>query len=420
MHINILEDKAWRNFLPLTYTRPTCDLWCGMMKFRNRVAYYYPDIPLHFIMRKELELVYKTRFPHTIFNSLSAGENLFINSRVIVDHGFVCECNELQADFGLFHRDICLAFKKNIHTEIATSSEEIEPLMANLNRVEVDYAPLKYTWELVHLNPDQQIQDYRELVKKRKNHVQDYLNAAKLECVHILNPERIFIGEDVVIEPNVVLNAQDGPIFLDNRSVIMANVMIKGPSYIGKASIIKAGAKIYPGTTIGKFCKVGGEIDESIIQAYSNKQHDGFLGHSYIGEWVNIGADTNNSDLKNNYAPVKVYLYPKDKVVDTTLQFFGVIVGDHSKTGINTMFNTGCVIGIGCNLYGADLFSGFVPSFSWGTADNLVEYQFEKFIETARIVKARRRLDLASQEIDLLKSCFQNSSPLRKKYNTSL
>lgn len=418
MHINIFEDEAWRNFLPLTYTRQTGDLLCGMMKFRNRVAHYYLDIPLHFILRKELEALYKTRFPHTLFNSLSAGENLFINSRVIVDDGFVHQCNELKDGFGLFHRGVCLAFKRNIRTEKAIAAEEIEPLKADLHCIEVDYTPVQYIWELVHLNPEIQRQDYLQLVQKRKNHIQAYLSEDKLKYVHLLNPEIIFIGEDVKIEPNVVLNAQKGPIFLDNRSIIMANAVIKGPTYIGENSLVKAGAKVYPGTTIGKVCKVGGEIEGSIIQAYSNKQHDGFLGHSYIGEWVNIGADTNNSDLKNNYAPVKMYSYPEDKAVNTKMQFLGVIIGDHSKTGINTMFNTGCVVGLGCNLYGADLFSGFVPSFSWGTAHSLVEYQIEKFIETARIVKGRRDLDLSSQEIDLLNSCFQSSSLLRKKYHT--
>jgi UDP-N-acetylglucosamine diphosphorylase/glucosamine-1-phosphate N-acetyltransferase len=370
-------------------------------------------------MRKELEALYKNRFPSTFFNLLSAGDNLFINSRVMVDDDFIHHCNELSENTGLFHNDDCLAFRKNIHKDTVISVEGVDSLTANLQHIEVDNAPFEHIWELVHLNQDQQMRDYIRLVQKRKNQIKVQLPIGKATGVHLLNPDSIFIGEDVIIEPNVVINAQEGPVFLDNKSVVMANAVIKGPAYIGENSIVRVGAKIYPGTTIGKVCKVGGEIEESIIQAYSNKQHEGFLGHSYIGEWVNIGAGTNNSDLKNNYNPVKVYFYPDDKVVDTGMQFFGIIIGDHSKTGINTMFNTGCVVGIGCNLYGTGFFSGFVPSFSWGTADSQVEYKIEKFIETAKVVKSRRNLDLSPQEIALLKSCFQGSSSLREKYNKS-
>ena len=147
----------------------------------------------------------------------------------------------------------------------------------------------------------------------------------------------IFIGKGVTVEPNVVLDASNGSIYLDDYSKVMANTVIKGPVYLGKNSIVKVSAKIYEGTSVGKVCKVGGEIEETIFQGYSNKQHDGFIGHSYIGEWVNLGADTNNSDLKNNYKTVKVYFYPEEKYIDKNLQFFGMIIGDHSKSGINTI-----------------------------------------------------------------------------------
>ena len=192
----------------------------------------------------------------------------------------------------------------------------------------------------------------------------------------------------------------------------MANAVIIGPAYIGKNSTVKVGAKIYEGTSIGPVCKVGGEIEESIILGYSNKQHDGSLGHSYLGEWVNLGADTNNSDLKNNYGNVKVFFYPKESQVDSQTQFMGMIVGDHSKTGINTTINTGTVVGVGCNIFGKGLVNKFVQDFSWGEANDFSIYKIDKFVETAERVKARRKLLLSSNEKELYNKIFKKEFTL--------
>jgi len=241
-------------------------------------------------------------------------------------------------------------------------------------------------------------------------------NHLDIDSTYFVNSaENIFIGSDVKIEPGVYLDAKEGPIIIDDEALIMANAVIKGPVYIGKKSKIKIGAKIYEGTSIGKVCKVGGEVEESIIQAYSNKQHDGFLGHAYLGEWVNIGADTNNSDLKNNYDFVKAYSYSQNKLISTQMQFFGLLMGDHSKTGINTTFNTGCVVGIGCNLFGSHLFKGFIPSFSWGRGDRTTYKKPENIIKTADKVKKRRNLKLTEYEVELLKNIYEKTKQFRKK-----
>jgi UDP-N-acetylglucosamine diphosphorylase/glucosamine-1-phosphate N-acetyltransferase len=219
--------------------------------------------------------------------------------------------------------------------------------------------------------------------------------------VTVLNPYQAWIGEDVTLKPGVVVDASDGPVVIDEGAVVMPNAVITGPVYIGKNSTIKVGAKIYPGTTIGPVCKIGGEVEGSIFQAYSNKQHDGFLGHSFVGEWVNIGADTNNSDLKNTYMEVEFYSYRARQKIPSGSIFLGTLIGDHTKLGINTTINTGTVIGCGCNLWGSALITGFIPDLSWGTADALKPYRLPAFFATASVVKQRRKLVLSPAEIKL-------------------
>jgi len=204
--------------------------------------------------------------------------------------------------------------------------------------------------------------------------------------------------------PGVIIDATNGPVISDENVKIMANSVIIGPVYIGKNSTIKIGAKIYEGTSIGPVCKIGGEVEGTIFQAYTNKQHGGFLGHSYLGEWVNIGAGTNNSDLKNNYKNVTIYFHTEGKKIDSGSQFIGTFIGDHTKTGINSTINTGSVIGVGCNLFGRELITDFIPSFSWGDASNLSEYVEDKFLETAEIVKKRRKLKLTANEKELYRN----------------
>lgn len=222
--------------------------------------------------------------------------------------------------------------------------------------------------------------------------------------VSLLDPYNIWIGEGTSIKPGVVLDASSGPIVIDNDVVIMPNAVICGPAYIGKKSVIKIAAKIYPGTSIGPVCKIGGEVEGSIFQAYSNKQHEGFIGHSYIGEWVNLGADTNNSDLKNTYKNVAYYSYSLQKKIDSGTMFLGTVIGDHTKLGINCTINTGCVIGTASNLWGSDLLTDYIPPFSWGTALAIQKYRYEAFMQTLELVKSRRKINTGNAERQLYKS----------------
>ena len=205
---------------------------------------------------------------------------------------------------------------------------------------------------------------------------------------HIVEPELVAIGSKAVIRAGAVIDASDGPVMVAAGAIVMPNATVVGPVAIGAGAVIKAGAVILSGTSVGRVCKVGGEVDETIFADYSNKQHDGFLGHAYVGSWVNIGAATNNSNLKNTYGAVR--MWNAGRVRDTGRQFMGVVLGDHSKTGINVVFNTGTVVGFNCNLYASEMPDAFVPSFSWGHGRDIVPYDLEKAIQTAIVVMQRR------------------------------
>jgi len=225
--------------------------------------------------------------------------------------------------------------------------------------------------------------------------------------VQMVGEENIVIGEAAVVKPGAVLDASAGPIIIGDGTMVMANVSITGPAYIGRQCLIKPGSKILEGTSVGDVCKIGGEVDGSLFAAYSNKQHDGFIGHSYIGEWVNIGAGASNSDLKNNYSPVRMWC--AGSVRETGRQFLGLIMGDHTKTGINAMFNTGTVVGFNCNIFGSEPPPRFVPSFSWGSKERLTEYKLEKGMQTAEVVMERRNIKFENAHKEMFKKLFEFS-----------
>jgi UDP-N-acetylglucosamine diphosphorylase/glucosamine-1-phosphate N-acetyltransferase len=223
----------------------------------------------------------------------------------------------------------------------------------------------------------------------------------------------------VFVEPgfhgeNFTLNASLGPVYLGKDSEIMEGSVIRGPFALCEAAVVKMGAKIYGPTTIGPFCKVGGEINNSVLQANSNKSHDGFLGNSVLGEWCNLGADTNNSNLKNNYGEVKIWNYASRDFVGTGRQFCGLIMGDHSKCGINTMFNTGTVVGVSANIFGPGFPPTFVPSFSWGGAGGFSDYKLSKALETASRVMERRELELTREDLVILEHVFHLTKEFRQ------
>lgn len=259
-----------------------------------------------------------------------------------------------------------------------------------------DLSLFTYLWDLIAGNAAQVTADFSSARTEPIG-----TGDAVPDGVHVIEPDRIAIDPTAVIKPGVVIDASEGPVTIGAGTVVMANSVIEGPCWIGPNCRIKIGAKIYEGTTIGPWCKIGGEVEGSIVLGYSNKQHDGFLGHSYLGSWVNLGADTNTSDLKNNYGSVRAVIGGEE--IDSGTMFLGSLIGDHSKTGINTMLNTGTVIGVSANIFGGGFPAKSIPSFAWGGSDGFVEFRIDKAIELARTVTARRNVPFTDADERLLR-----------------
>ena len=385
MKLCIFEDEGFANLFPLTYLRPVYELRCGIQTLREKIVRHYPDRSLTLLCRDYLADVVKEENPGIAVNTLPGDRYLFVNGRVLFS-GELHQKIDLEAEkVYLSGNTVVAAVVMGDHLD-ALRARIGEPLrrqdFGNLPEEEVDATILNYSWDFVHHNPDEIVADFRYFNRG------GIIEGKVYEQVSLLEKSNIYVGEGAVLKPGVILDAEDGPIFIEEGAKILHNATIIGPAYVGRKSAIKVGAKIYEGTSIGEVSKIGGEVEESIIHSYSNKQHDGFLGHAYLGQWVNLGADTNNSDLKNNYGTVKVYV--NGKQIDSGSMFVGATIGDHSKTGINTMLNTGTVIGVFANVYGGDFPPKFIPSFAWGGSAGFVEHQFDKALATARSVMKRR------------------------------
>ncbi|MGB3776609.1 MAG: putative sugar nucleotidyl transferase, partial [Leeuwenhoekiella sp.] len=266
---------------------------------------------------------------------------------------------------------------------------------------------IEHTWDLFAKNGRAIAEDFNLLTQGRTSQPIS-------TSVHCINKDQIFLEEGAIMEAGV-LNASNGPIYLAKNSEVMEGSLIRGPFSLGEFSAVKMGAKIYGPTTIGPYSKVGGEVNNSILMGYSNKGHDGFLGNSVLGEWCNLGADTNNSNLKNNYAEVRLWDYATEGFEKTSLQFCGLMMGDHSKCGINTMFNTGTVVGVAANIYGGDFPRNFIPSYSWGGSAGITTYRIDKAFETIKIVMQRRGIDFDEKEQRILEHVFEQTSRFRGK-----
>lgn len=405
--ICIFEDGKYKNLLPLTYFRPVYDLRCGILTIREKIQKYFGEAD-YILFTREYLANYERELREEKVNELTNEKILFINGRVLPDLEFAKIISKNDDDELFINGDNIVAAKlsgENISKII--SNNEISDSIENFDckTTEIDCKLFEYSWELVSENGKEIIKDIELLSpEKSKNNI---------EGVHLINSDDIYIGKDVNIKPNVVLDASEGPIFIDDDGKIFPNSYIVGPVYIGKKSLVKANSQIYHDTTIGPVCKVGGEIENSIIHSYSNKQHEGFLGHAYLGSWINIGASSNNSDLKNDYGKIKVILNGSE--IDTGLQFVGLIMGDHSKCAINTAFNTGTIVGVSCNIYGAGFPDRYIPSFSWGGSEGFREYHLRKAVEVAKIVKSRRNINVSTADLEVFKKVFELTQTERDK-----
>lgn len=407
MHICIFEDRELENLQPLVHFKPVYDLMCGMTTLRQKIVRLFSNASVTLHVRSYLAGVLRRDCGDCLVNEIPshAGEVLFINGRVLADPSFPDRVKYDGTD-SVYSRDgVAVAAwlsGKNLENVGDLLQSRVLSLsdFSGLEERNLEVPLVTYPWELVNYNGEQIAVDFA-LVTHGSPQVEGNVS----EGVHLLNPARIHISEGAAILPGAVLDAQNGPIYIGRNSKVLPNAVIEGPVFIGENTLIKVGAKIYENTSVGRVCKVGGEVEETIIDSYSNKQHDGFIGHAYLGSWVNIGAGTNNSDLKNNYGPVKVYV--RGQLTDTGSMFVGLFMGDHSKSGINQMFNTGTVVGVCCNVFGPGQPPKFVPSFSWGSGDGkFVTYRIDKAVEVAEKVMARRDVQFTDADKNLFQTVF--------------
>ena len=388
----ILFDGPVRNqLLPFTFTRPVADLRIGILTIREKW-----EMQLGSTTSTVTEEYLSEKFPMVEFE-----DNIMINAAYIPTQELVEQIFDLRANQALFDGEDVVAF----YTQ--DSQEEIDfDSYKHIELTEKTIFKIAHTWDIFSKNHKAIELDY-ELV------TQDRESAKIPKNVQTSNPENIFIEEGATVN-FCSLNASEGPIYIGKDAEIMEGALIRGPFALCEGAVVKMGAKIYTGTTIGPFCKVGGEINNSVLMAYSNKGHDGFLGNSVLGEWCNIGADSNNSNLKNNYEEVRIWDYETEGFAKTGLQFCGLMMGDHSKCGINTMFNTGTVIGVSVNIFGTGFPRNFVPSFSWGGASGFTTYKTEKAFQTAKLVTERRNIPFDEQEAAILQHVFEETSKFRR------
>ncbi|WP_456378013.1 GlmU family protein [Lutibacter sp.] len=386
----ILFDGTVRNaLLPFTYTKPVADLRVGILTIREKWEKQLGNTTTT-ITEEYLEEKYPM---------VEMKQNVLINASFLPTKALVEKVKSLKENQAIFKNDEVIAFFTK------ETQEEVDFEKYDCKEYNFDVLQIKNTWDIFSLN-DQAISDDFELITKGRK------SQPIPKDVQYINKENIFIEEGAQILFSV-LNASEGPIYIGKKSLIMEGSFIRGPFSIGENAVLKMGTKIYGATTIGPYCTVGGEVKNAVLMAFSNKGHEGYLGNSVIGEWCNIGAGSNNSNLKNNYAEVKLWSYETEKFTKTGLQFCGLIMGDHSKCAINTMFNTGTVIGVSANIYGSNFPRNFIPSYSWGGAAGFSTYQINKVAETANLVMKRKNREFNEIEQRILEHVFEITEKYR-------
>ncbi|MBU1096094.1 MAG: GlmU family protein [Bacteroidetes bacterium] len=413
--ICIFEGIYYSRLLPLVYFRPTYDLRCGILTLREKIQLCYPGIPVTLHTRAYLADLLREKNVNVKVNEFADNVRscLFINGRVIADSDFSEKVPLEGSDTLYLDGDTIIAARvsgnnlenlKRSLNDIFTVSD-----FAGLFKQQIQVKYVDYQWNLISNNADEITSDFNRIVDRKSEMHKGII----YEGASLLNRANIFIDEGATIKPGAVLDAEKGPIYIGKYAKVFPNSFIEGPCYIGAYTHVKAGARIYEGSSIGKVCKVGGEIEVSIIHSYSNKQHDGFLGHAYLGSWVNLGADTNNSDLKNNYGSVKVIL--NDQQIDSGSMFVGLTMGDHAKSAINTMFNTGTVVGVCANVFGAGFPQKYVPSFTWGGTESLTTYDMDRSLEVAKRVMERRNVEFTDLDERVFRKVFDLTKEERRK-----
>ena len=389
--IVLFDGQCHKSLLPLTFTRPVAHIRVGIFTILKKWEN-------HFNQRVSVRC---KEFLSERFSSFEDVADIGVLAGLLPDRDLADVILDLDQKTILMSDEKVLAI-----CPLPENNKNIEDVLS-------DYKVIKYESSVTIIerphdiflqNGEQLKYDYTFLTSNRKSEK--------------LNQSNTLIGNSIFIEPGAkisssILNSNEGPIYIGKNAEIMEGCLIRGPFALMENSILKMGTKVYGPTTFGPYSKVGGEISNSVIQGFSNKAHDGYLGNSVIGEWCNLGADTNTSNLKNNYGSVKTWSYNSDSMLDTGTQYCGLTMGDHSKCGINTMFNTGTVVGVFANVFGGGFPSKFIPSFSWGDADGYVDYDIEKALILADLVMKRRDLNLSEEDKNLLETIYTLTAKYR-------
>ncbi|QXP57852.1 GlmU family protein [Cellulophaga sp. HaHa_2_95] len=386
----ILFDGTVRTaLLPFTFTKPVADIRVGIFTIREKWENYLKSTTTSIT-----EEYLSEKYP-----MVELEENVLINASFLPNETLVSMVTDLSENQAIFFGEEVIAF----YTK--ESQEEVDLATYEAIEFEGDILRIENSWDIFSKNAAAIQEDFDFITEDRKSQPISKTNT-------VINPDNIFLEEGAVVECSI-LNASSGPIYIGANAEVMEGAMIRGAFALCEGAIVKMGAKIYGATTVGPYSRIGGEVNNSVLLGYSNKGHDGYLGNSVIGEWCNLGADTNNSNLKNNYDHVRLWNYETEDFSKTGLQFCGLMMGDHSKCGINTMFNTGTVVGVSANIYGSGFPRNFVPSYSWGGASGFTEYLPTKAFETARLVMSRRGIEFDEKEEAILTHVFEETKKWR-------
>lgn len=387
----ILFDGPHRNaLLPFTFTRPVADIRVGILTIREKWEKHLGSTTTSIT-----EDYLSEKWP-----MVEMDNNVMINASFLPNELLVEMIKNLEHHHAIFQEEEVIAFFAKEGEEVNFDSFEVLQFSNECTKIE-------NTWDIFQKNEIAIREDFELLT-------QDRFSQPIPKSVNVIAPENIFIEEGAKLE-FVTLNASTGPIYIGKNAEIMEGSVIRGPFALCESGRVKLATKVYGATTVGPHSVIGGEVNNSVLFGYSNKGHDGFLGNAVLGEWCNIGADSNNSNLKNNYEEVKLWSYETENFAKTGLQFCGLMMGDHSKCGINTMFNTGTVVGVCANIFGAGFPRNFVPSFSWGGASGFTTYLTKKAFETAKIVMARRNVEFSEEDTKILEHVFEETKKYRKE-----
>jgi UDP-N-acetylglucosamine diphosphorylase/glucosamine-1-phosphate N-acetyltransferase len=388
----LFDDHSSISLRPLTFFRPVSAVRIGILtiyeKWEKHLRY-----PVSFLT----EMYLQEKFPLRVGN-----DNFLINGSILPNQDLITEILSLDADTSLINDDIVIA----VHLTAENLKHFRQGTVPELNskKIKSSYIKINNTWDIFGQNKKAIIDDFKIITKGRKS--------AEISSTNQVLGDNLFVEEGVSIECSTV-NTLKGPVYIGKHAEIMQGCHIEGPVSLGEHSVLKMGTLVYKGTTIGPWCKAGGEINNSVMFGYSSKAHDGFMGDSVVGEWCNLGAGTTTSNLKNNYDAVKQWSYRENKFVSTGLQFCGLVIGDHSKTGISSMFNSGSTAGVCSNIFGVNYHRNFIPSFVWGGNSGFRKHKLEEAMETAKAVYSRRGIPFDAVEEKIFKSVFELTSDNR-------